>query len=386
MSTQPEWLTGLPIGHLISIFADLHNDRPIKDADRMAMEAWRDEYRKRREEADRPIPALLFCPYCKAQHIDLDEWSTRPHHTHLCASCKKTWRVEPYCTGAIGTVVSEEHRQALLLALAELSLNRPGWYEMLGEMAAKFYGREMFESFRETSAPAHPPHWTCVACASSGPFETITHDTPGEPVDHDMLCSCGSTDIRESPVEAFDAHVSKCQSGEYIEKLLAAIRKHRDEKGDDRCWLDDVELYRALPEGAVEVDLRLHEPEAMLANCRRFIANRHDPSVPYVSPQRRIEELEAEVKRHTTPTDEFDGELVVRDGVTDVVRARVRTRVKQLQPGHVEFLHVEARHTLGEDWTPWSAIYFQLPNGFSIHLWSVGPLKQGDTIGWDKSE
>jgi hypothetical protein len=39
---------------------------------------------------------------------------------------------------AIGFAVSEEERQVLLLALAHVSLERPGWYEMLKELARKF--------------------------------------------------------------------------------------------------------------------------------------------------------------------------------------------------------------------------------------------------------
>jgi hypothetical protein len=47
--------------------------------------------------------------------------------------------------------LSEEERQAVLLALAELSLRRPGWLEFLGDAADKFDGREMFNGFRATS-------------------------------------------------------------------------------------------------------------------------------------------------------------------------------------------------------------------------------------------
>ena len=75
-----------------------------------------------------------------------------------------------------------------------------------------------------------------------------------------------------------------------IEALETAIRRHRDYRGDDRCYLDDRELYAVLPEG--------YEPPAKdtavtLAQCERFIACRQDPATEYVSPQRRIEELEA---------------------------------------------------------------------------------------------
>lgn len=74
--------------------------------------------------------------------------------------------------------------------------------------------------------------------------------------------------------------------------LEDAIRKHRNQKGDDRCWMDDEALYRTLPEG--------YEPGARdssveIANCQQFIRCRHNPATEYVSPQRRIEELESEL-------------------------------------------------------------------------------------------
>lgn len=48
--------------------------------------------------------------------------------------------------------VSEEDRQMILLALAELSLRRPGWLDALERVAGTFDGREMFNGFRATSA------------------------------------------------------------------------------------------------------------------------------------------------------------------------------------------------------------------------------------------
>lgn len=81
----------------------------------------------------------------------------------------------------------------------------------------------------------------------------------------------------------------------YNETLLAAIRKHRDQRGDDRCWLDDEELYSNLPEGHNKTDMALHSPCEMLANCVRFVASRQPDGVPYVSPQIEIERLKVEV-------------------------------------------------------------------------------------------
>jgi hypothetical protein len=74
--------------------------------------------------------------------------------------------------------------------------------------------------------------------------------------------------------------------------LEAAVRKHRDTRGDDRCHADDGELYAALPEG----DTRpARETAVTLENCARYVECRQ-AGREYVSPQRRIEELEATLR------------------------------------------------------------------------------------------
>jgi hypothetical protein len=42
--------------------------------------------------------------------------------------------------------------QAVLLALAVLSLERPGWLDYLGRIADRFNGRGMFDGFRRANA------------------------------------------------------------------------------------------------------------------------------------------------------------------------------------------------------------------------------------------
>lgn len=82
------------------------------------------------------------------------------------------------------------------------------------------------------------------------------------------------------------------ERGGEIEKLQTAIRKHRDMLGDDRCHIDDAELYAALPEG----DTRpARETAVTIENCQRYIECRQQGR-EYVSPQRRIEELEAAIR------------------------------------------------------------------------------------------
>ena len=71
--------------------------------------------------------------------------------------------------------------------------------------------------------------------------------------------------------------------------LLYAIRRHRDYRGDDRCHLDDGELYTMLPEG----DTRPARDTAVtIENCLRYIQCRQQGR-EYVSPEREIERLRA---------------------------------------------------------------------------------------------
>lgn len=82
----------------------------------------------------------------------------------------------------------------------------------------------------------------------------------------------------------------KCIDQEnYIQKLEAAIRKHRDERSDSRCWLDDEELYKVLPEGYEPPE---RDCSVELKYCEQYIKSRHNPKTIYVSPDVKIAELE----------------------------------------------------------------------------------------------
>lgn len=52
-----------------------------------------------------------------------------------------------------------------------------------------------------------------------------------------------------------DIDVVKMTEEELREEILkwrSLVRQHRDQKGHDRCWFDDLELYKNLPEGIPE--------------------------------------------------------------------------------------------------------------------------------------
>ncbi len=101
--------------------------------------------------------------------------------------------------------------------------------------------------------------------------------------------------------------------------LKDAIRKHRDQKGDDRCWMDDESLYRELPEGYEPFH---RDSDVELANCQRFIACRHNPATEYVSPQRRIDELESQAAAFADTTPLTPEIVMARFGAPDVDNER----------------------------------------------------------------
>lgn len=53
------------------------------------------------------------------------------------------------------------------------------------------------------------------------------------------------------------------------DKLAAAIRKHRDACGHDRCWLNDMELYAALGE-PTPTSMGMPPREEFLARCAEY--------------------------------------------------------------------------------------------------------------------
>jgi hypothetical protein len=97
----------------------------------------------------------------------------------------------------------------------------------------------------------------------------------------------------ESELLAECARLRESELFAEVERLRTAIRKHRDQRGDDRCWMDDEELYKALPEGYFPPE---RDTSVELEHCKRFIACRRNPATAYVSPERRIEELEHRIK------------------------------------------------------------------------------------------
>lgn len=64
--------------------------------------------------------------------------------------------------------------------------------------------------------------------------------------------------------------MSEQQLIDEIMKLREGIRKHRDQKGDENCWLDDqFYLYGLLPE-KINAEPQLPDKDLMMLNCSRY--------------------------------------------------------------------------------------------------------------------
>jgi hypothetical protein len=117
----------------------------------------------------------------------------------------------------------------------------------------------------------------CRSCGA--PAVVITYNRDSRVVD--ARCSLHSWDEARQFTE--------------IERLKAAIREHRDQRGDDRCWEDDAKLYAVLGEGGAETAL---PPKAeFLKSCERFYEQRQCPAVKGKAEGMTIAQLEAEIER-----------------------------------------------------------------------------------------
>lgn len=69
------------------------------------------------------------------------------------------------------------------------------------------------------------------------------------------------SDLKSMSIEQLQQEVMKLREG---------IRKHRDQKGDENCWLDDqFYLYGLLPE-KIGADPQLPDKDLMMLNCSRY--------------------------------------------------------------------------------------------------------------------
>lgn len=92
--------------------------------------------------------------------------------------------------------------------------------------------------------------------------------------DFDLFTKEGRSDYRAALALEYP-ELAPSTSQKRIAELEAAIRNHRDQRGDDRCWIDDQELYQVL--GDVKANTALPTKEVFMENCARFHATRQAP-------------------------------------------------------------------------------------------------------------
>ena len=91
-----------------------------------------------------PLPSYQ-CPHCQAISYNPNDLAN-----HYCGRCHQYGNER----GGFTVTIDESQRQALLLALAQLSLDRPGFDYMLWELAQKWElglprEKSMYERFRK---------------------------------------------------------------------------------------------------------------------------------------------------------------------------------------------------------------------------------------------
>lgn len=84
--------------------------------------------------------------------------------------------------------------------------------------------------------------------------------------------------LRDVTPTSHDAALDQFSEAELRAEVITlrnAIRLHRDERGHDRCWLDDGRLYGILPEAKAAVTKLPDWPE-FCGNCRKFWEQRQN--------------------------------------------------------------------------------------------------------------
>ena len=83
-------------------------------------------------------------------------------------------------------------------------------------------------------------------------------------------------------MESGDADLNAMSRDDLIaeaKRLRVAVRNHRDQVGDDRCWADDDALYSSLPEGGCPLKaFSPQEKDILMARCSRYWDTRFYPS------------------------------------------------------------------------------------------------------------
>jgi hypothetical protein len=95
------------------------------------------------------------------------------------------------------------------------------------------------------------------------------------------------------------------------------IRWHRDQRGHDRCWLDDLKVYSSLPEYKNPYVRQLCTRAEFLARCDDFFENRQNPNENPASPAGRMGKAK-DSDLQSMDLDELGSELLrLRGGIRE---------------------------------------------------------------------
>ncbi|MDX2165715.1 MAG: hypothetical protein SF182_01570 [Deltaproteobacteria bacterium] len=133
-----------------------------------------------------PIPMLLFCPRCAAQHVDVPQpekdWENPPHRSHECQACSYVWRPADVATTGVASIATRGSRDGVAhpaLALSEVALiaaavRAERALNNRDELAALVCGHLV----RFWENPVGPSLFICQWCkASARRAEDLVHET-----------------------------------------------------------------------------------------------------------------------------------------------------------------------------------------------------------------
>lgn len=133
-----------------------------------------------------------------------------------------------------------------------------------------------------------------------------------------------------------------------IVEVRNAIRKHRDQKGDDRCWLDDYFVWNLHPDSPKDITT-LPAFEDGMAECVKFFRYRQATSADVTPPDALVDS--------TT----WDGDLDQMDGLA------LTREIERLYQAIHEHRDISGRdRTLGDDRKLYAVLPEKLPADFRL--------------------
>lgn len=157
------------------------------------------------------------------------------------------------------------------------------------------------------------PDWLTELGEQVAPYLAARHEAGGGVVDE-----AWRLDVREHKLtRVMQAYVAAEQE---VQRIKAATQLHHDQRGDNRCWLDDLKLYHDVlgnyPDPYVTA---LPSEIDMIESCQRYIRQRQCPGVVgrYPMPgDMTIAQLTTEAERLSRERDQANDVLrIVQEGL-----------------------------------------------------------------------